>query len=1006
MQLQPGHFRQFYKAIHGRYPFPWQERLAQYLAETNTWPEVLALPTGSGKTSAMDVAVFHLALRANTPRAAFLRIVFVVDRRLVVDEAFARAKKLERKLRKSLSTHEERITDPVIREVASRLAHLAGGDTVFPLVAARLRGGAPLEHVWARSPSQPTVLCSTVDQVGSRLLFRGYGVTDRMKPIHAGLLGDSLILLDEAHLSEPFRQTLDAVRDIGRASVRTVLLTATPEPHEATELASEQTGSGTVTEKVFRLSEADHEHPILKSRIETSKVARLTVIRHRNPECGFGREAKEIMERLQDRKRAPVVGVVVNRVALARTIHRHLAKDGENVLLMIGRSRGVDRDAVAERLAPFMMGASDRNSNESQPTFVVATQCLEVGVDLDLDGLVTQAAPLDALRQRFGRLRRSGNGSNSEFVPAAILALPEDISANADDPVYGDRIRLTWEWMDSHSTGPNKQLDFGIQAMDSLVDRNTAVVADLATERAEAPVLMPAYLDFWAQTWPIPRIEPEIGLFLHGAERGSIDVSIVWRDDITKDSIEATKSKEHLTNLMNLVPPRAAEMLQVPLHQVRQWLSRSDVDQLSDIPQRTPQQRLHGPELHAHTRSVFRWAGRDSDRTGVIQPNKLFPGDIIVVPADYGGCDRFGWEPKSGSPVHDVADRAAQPYSTRRFAVRLNEARCGPCWSALKPVLASHAGTFDRDLLDRLMDALAVANSTENADNDRAVQMMEQAQQLKRLAGARSGRVQISTPYGSGRQVENGVVLLAPKGVTDSDIARDELASIPPATESRSFSQDYGRPVKLDQHCIAVEKQVARTAQLLQMPVEVAADLKLAGYLHDAGKADRRFQILLSGGSSWNAANFGNGEQVLAKSGRPYTRSNSKHAGLPRKWRHEALSVRLAQLHPRFREATDQELVIWLIGTHHGFGRPFFPAVKEVPDEPPQPALDVASWPDRRPGPDSPQFDLSGQDWPQLYRTLKSRYGTWQLAALEAIVRLADHQVSAQESHSGSEWNT
>ena len=908
---------------------------------------------------------------------------------------------------KSLCTHEERITDPVIREVASRLARLAGGDTVLPLVAARLRGGVPLEHVWARSPSQPTVLCSTVDQVGSRLLFRGYGVTDRMKPIHAGLLGDSLILLDEAHLSEPFRQTLDAVRDIGRASVRTVLLTATPEPHEATELESEQTGGGMVTEKVFRLSQADHEHPILKSRIETSKVARLTVIRHRDPECDFGREAKEIMERLQDRKRAPVVGVVVNRVALARSIHRHLAKDGENVLLMIGRSRGVDRDAVTEELVPFMMGASDRNTNESQSTFVVATQCLEVGVDLDLDGLVTQAAPLDALRQRFGRLRRSGNSSNNEIVPAAILALPEDISANADDPVYGDRIRLTWEWMDSHTTGPDKQLDFGIQAMDSLVDGKAAVVADLATERADAPILMPAYFDLWAQTWPIPRIEPEIGLFLHGAERGSIDVSIVWRDDITTDNIKATKSKEHLTNLMNLVPPRAAEMLQVPLHQVRQWLSRSDVDQLSDIPQRTPQQRLRGPELHSHTRSVFRWAGRDSDRTRVVRPDELFPGDIIVVPADYGGCDRFGWEPNSDEPVLDVADKAAQPYNTRRFAIRLNEARSGPCWSALKSVLTSHPGAFDRDLLDRLVDAFAATSNTESTDNERAAQMMKQAQHLKRLAGARNGRVQMSTPYADGQQVENGVVLLAPKGITDSDITRDELRSLPPATESRSFSQDYGRPVRLDQHCIAVEKQVARTAQLLQMPADVAGDLRLAGYFHDAGKADRRFQILLSGDSPWNAANDGNEEQVLAKSGRPYSRSSSKHAGPPRRWRHEALSVRLARLHPRFDEATDSELVLWLIGTHHGFGRPFFPEVEEVPEEP-QPVLELDKWPwDRRsPGPSSPQFDLSGQDWPQLYRTLKNRYGTWQLAAFEAIVRLADHQVSAQEHQPGLEGPT
>ena len=116
----------------------------------------------------------------------------------------------------------------VVAEVAARLQELAG-DGEPPLAAQRLRGGAPLEHDWVRTPTQPVILCSTVDQLGSRLLFRGYGVSHRMKPVHAGLLGtDTLVLLDEAHLSEPFRQTLTDVRAIGNAAVRTVWLSATP----------------------------------------------------------------------------------------------------------------------------------------------------------------------------------------------------------------------------------------------------------------------------------------------------------------------------------------------------------------------------------------------------------------------------------------------------------------------------------------------------------------------------------------------------------------------------------------------------------------------------------------------------------------------------------------------------------------------------------------------------------------------------------------------------------
>jgi CRISPR-associated endonuclease/helicase Cas3 len=61
------------------------------------WPSLLDLPTGTGKTATVDVAVFHLALDADVPareRKAPRRIVMVVDRRTVVDQAFERAKKI------------------------------------------------------------------------------------------------------------------------------------------------------------------------------------------------------------------------------------------------------------------------------------------------------------------------------------------------------------------------------------------------------------------------------------------------------------------------------------------------------------------------------------------------------------------------------------------------------------------------------------------------------------------------------------------------------------------------------------------------------------------------------------------------------------------------------------------------------------------------------------------------------------------------------------------------
>ena len=82
-----------------------------------------------------------------------------------------------------------------------------------PLAVGRLRGGVLRDDRWARIPSQAGIITSTVDQLGSRLLFRGYGHSALAAPIFAGLAAnDSLILLDEAHCAVPFLQTLRAVK--------------------------------------------------------------------------------------------------------------------------------------------------------------------------------------------------------------------------------------------------------------------------------------------------------------------------------------------------------------------------------------------------------------------------------------------------------------------------------------------------------------------------------------------------------------------------------------------------------------------------------------------------------------------------------------------------------------------------------------------------------------------------------------------------------------------------
>ena len=1020
MDLGAADFAVFFRAIHGYPPFPWQQRLVDLLAERDEWPDVLDLPTGSGKTAALDAAVFHLALRFECPARAALRITLVVDRRLVVDDAHKRATKIERVLDETARAAEAEcgipaLYEPVV-EVARRLQRLAG-DGEPPLVASRLRGGAPLESDWARTPTQPTILCSTVDQVGSRLLFRGYGVSDRMKPVHAGLFGQhSLILLDEAHLSEPFRQTLHAVQEIGRADVRTVLLSATP---------------GIKPTRPFGLTEDDYINRELKRRLEASKPVRLSVV-HGDPGRAFLKAARETAERLQHQgETGPAVGVIVNRVGLAREIFERLRaleeETGSDTVLLIGRSRHVGRDWIVEKLSPFRTGeprnssvaapkpegADDRQLSflpnapggaHTGPLFVVATQCLEVGVDLDLDGLVTQAASFDALRQRFGRLNRAGRPVSAI---GAILALGADVAKNADDPVYGDRIAKTWETL--QRIARDDEVDFGITALKRSLQAIKAGVTELAMPRARVPTLMPAYVDLWSQTSPSPSADPDVGVFLHGVERASAGVSLVWRSDITTDDLRGDWEP---APLLQLVPPRAAEMIEVPLWSARAWLQGSwnteRLTSMSDAAERGGDETSY--ETDRSERLAFRWAGADDPRTRRVSPDELRPGDVLVVPADYGGCDEFGWAPasdvqvadpasdKGGKWVTDVADEAARPFRGRRHAVRvardvvMDEGQ----WDRLRDVLVDDSLT-GRDLVERLLDALPSESSDSDDGNEGVSRRRAVREPLEALRHPK-GQSGISAyfPYSDGRE---GTVLVAPYGVREPDVVEARRPDGRPATEDDQLSRTAGKPWSIDAHTTHVVTNVDRFVQTLWDPERpVASDLKLAAYLHDAGKADPRFQTLLSGGDPWNRPDG----PAMAKSGKRSPNGAWEQAGLPRGWRHEALSVRMAQAHPRFAEANDPALVLWLIGTHHGFGRPFFDFAD--PHESGSghggvfACLGVERWRlSHRPGPQSMAFDLDGADWAAMYEQLKQRYGTWGLAHLEAVLRLADHRASESE---------
>ncbi|GIW72469.1 MAG: hypothetical protein KatS3mg102_2011 [Planctomycetota bacterium] len=461
-------FAAFYRELWGYEPFPWQRRLAAEVLARG-WPPALDLPTAAGKTATLDIALFHLAAQAEAgaERTAPLRIVYVVDRRLIVDQAFLRARELAQRLAAA--------SGGLLGEVAARLRKLSvlGGE---PLRVVALRGGMPLEPEWCPDPSQPTVCVSTVDQAGSRLLFRGYGVSPSMLPVHAGLMGaDVLFLLDEVHLSQPFAETLDQVRSYGGRGwahpharpPQVVHLSATlPVAGDCHDRGAGGLAPGRASSPAFRLDADDERCPELARRLRTPKWTELRRLTASSEDADalaqqIARLAYELARGAEPGPAPLVTAVIVNRVLLARRTHQALtrlvASDAEpqaETVLLIGRARPLDRDGLVQAYLPRLR-AQDRQRGE-RPLFVVATQCVEAGADLDFDLLVTQIAPLDCLRQRFGRLDRVGRWCGARQQArrpvALVVASRDEVRDDGDpDPLYGLAPARTWRWLEQRA---------------------------------------------------------------------------------------------------------------------------------------------------------------------------------------------------------------------------------------------------------------------------------------------------------------------------------------------------------------------------------------------------------------------------------------------------------------------------------------------------------------------------------------------------------------------------
>ena len=997
--LSPDDFPQFFNAVHGVDPFPWQSKLARQVIENGKWPSLLDLPTGAGKTATLDIAVFHLACEAERgqERKAPIRILFVIDRRIVVDAAFERARKIADALKGA--------DGGILNTVANRLQCFAGTDAPV-LQVTRLRGGMPQERDWARSPVQPLVAISTVDQVGSRLLFRGYGVTRRMWPVHAGLVGsDVLWLLDEVHLSKPFEETLDAIVKGHSPNDRGVIA----ERHRLAPFAVVRLSAtpGSVAEEPFGLSDEDRKHSDLRRRLQSRKLARIETWTDGKAIGAFSKAAKQqltyLLEKSEttraggEKKQQPVdlpapvyrLAVVVNRVGLARWIFETLREEVGNkaaVVLLTGRVRPLDRDRLMADIKPLL--AAPNRERPERPIILVATQTIEAGADIDFDALVTEVAPLDSLRQRFGRLDRLGErGENRAVILSPSSQKPPKGERNDWTPIlrlYGDSAYETGKWLGK----PGSEIDFGIDVLTPKLKKTakTQRLEKLIAPREHAPVLLPPYTELWATTSPPPRATPEPALFLHGPAK-SADVQIVWRSDIDPNDEKAAQLS------LRCCPPSSLEAMSVPIWAAHGWLrTEKDDEDVADVPQSEPQ----AERQNTVGRSCLR---RDDGNWSKTFARDLKPGDTVVVPCSYGGCDRWGWKPSENDKVADLGVEAHY-LQRRKGALRITH-------DTLNNAFAQKTDTDDivetdetwRDI-QRLVEESGNDFDAETVCADLAdIGTLPETWQklLKKMKGCR-----VEIEFYNETDRARGFVIY-----TKSTLKPDVLGELNKAglmdesgndaVTERDDSWATGVRVELLDHLGRVEDKSRDFAKRAGLDEEMTSLLALAGKMHDLGKADPRFQTDLygTGALTWLGLLDSLVSPLLAKSDRGGGQRHGQRAA-PATFRHEALSVALAQKYPAVMQLSEEnrDLVLWLVGTHHGYGRPFFPPCEDSKREATV-ALEIDGYRLETKACDAPlRLD---QGWFERAARLFRRYGPWELARLEAILRLADHAASADE---------
>jgi len=207
------------------------------------------------------------------------------------------------------------------------------------------------------------------------------------------------VILDEVHVYDDMARAmmLELVKELVKLNCRVHIGTATIPTSLAKELIKVLGGNRRVYRVTFgkRALEKFNRHEVEKLKDEE--------------------EARKTVEKaIANHEKVLFVG---NRVATAQQRYEWAKKQfpNLNILLVHSRFRRGDRAVLEAKISEF--------DKQKGPCLVIATQVVEVSLDISFDRLVTDAAPLDSLIQRFGRVnRRRTYETIGNYRPVCVIA--------------------------------------------------------------------------------------------------------------------------------------------------------------------------------------------------------------------------------------------------------------------------------------------------------------------------------------------------------------------------------------------------------------------------------------------------------------------------------------------------------------------------------------------------------------------------------------------------------